>query len=291
MNSDLGGLPIRERALCRRPKPASSVAARRGFRIFHTYKPSHAVPLSLLPTVNRSYIRANHNIWTITTVNSTARKRPAAMDRLRILSRGAVFEGDVFSVLRHCPFIVRAFEFALADGAINCTCGYSPTMTYAERVWELSQTQLLNESQLLLFDVKSNIGQNAEKQIYFTNSRQRRDVAFYIGVCAADPSFVELIPNLHQETLAYTNAPFSESEENRKFAINIAKVQVLPARTYGLNRWGEPYRMPLRLLPEAIKRVRFGASRVGQNYHRTALNFAIIWKFYNPHDVVVIPTS
>jgi len=40
---------------------------------------------------------------------------------LSIRNSGARLEGDVFSILKQSPFVVRSFEFALADGAIDCT--------------------------------------------------------------------------------------------------------------------------------------------------------------------------
>lgn len=46
--------------------------------------------------------------------------RPLEVVDVLIKFRGALFEGDVFSVLWHLPFVIRSFEFALADGALDC---------------------------------------------------------------------------------------------------------------------------------------------------------------------------
>ena len=47
-------------------------------------------------------------------------------------NRGARYEGDVFSVLRNESFVLRAYEFAVADGALDCTQAFNPESTYAD---------------------------------------------------------------------------------------------------------------------------------------------------------------
>ena len=181
-------------------------------------------------------------------------------------NRGAVFEGDVFSVLRRSPSIVRAFEFAPADGAIDCTREYDEGSNFADRFWILNQNQRVETqpSVLVLFDVKSSITHDPRHQKYQTfTSDQYRDVAFWIGISAADPGLVEVIPNPDQgqqepHTTADQSAPSVDPGSNRGVyhALSVNWIHRLPPRAFGVNLCGSPYRMPLTLLPEAIARVR-----------------------------------
>ncbi len=167
---------------------------------------------------------------------------------------GAVSEGDIFTVLAPLPYVVRSFEFAVADGALDCDNSFPPAATYADRFWAVEQEQLPTiPKKLLLFDVKSSICQLAGDQYYLTSIRQRREVAFYIGICVADPSFVELIPNLYQGRQGSTSPPQSDSDE---VSANASRVSHLPPSAYVLNPCNAPYRMPLALLSKAIERVR-----------------------------------
>ena len=167
---------------------------------------------------------------------------------------GAVFEGDIFTVLASVPYLVRSFEFAVADGALDCDNSFPPNATYADRFWAVDQAQLPTiPKRLLLFDVKSKIAQLAGDQYYVTSIRQRREVAFYIGICVADPSFVELIPNLYQGRPGSTSRSQPDSDE---VAVNTSRESHLPPSAYVLDPCNAPYRMPLALLPRAIERVR-----------------------------------
>ena len=65
-------------------------------------------------------------------------------------SRSTLYEGDIFSVLWQSPFVVRSFEFALADGALDCANEFSPGTTYADRFWEMGRKCMGRT--LLLFD-------------------------------------------------------------------------------------------------------------------------------------------
>ena len=167
-------------------------------------------------------------------------------------TRGAVFEGDIFAVLASLPYIVRSFEFAAADGALDCGHSFPPNATYADRFWAVEQEQLPTiPKNLLLFDVKSSNTPLAGDQYYKTTIRQRREVAFYIGICVTDPSFVELIPNLYQGRSTARSQP-----DDDEVAVNTSRVSHLPPSAYVLDPCNAPYRMPLALLPTAIERVR-----------------------------------
>lgn len=48
-------------------------------------------------------------------------------------NHGAVYEGDIFSILKQSPLIVRAFEFARADTAIHCGGTFALDTPYADR--------------------------------------------------------------------------------------------------------------------------------------------------------------
>ena len=178
-------------------------------------------------------------------------------------TRGAVLEGDIFTVLAPLPYVVRSFEFAVADGALDCDHGFPPHATYADRFWAVDQEQLPTiPKNLLLFNVKSTNCQLAGDQYYITTIRQRREVAFYIGICVVDPSFVELIPNLYQGRPGSTARSQPDGDE---VAVNTSRVSHLPPSAYVLDPCNAPYRMPLALLPRAIERVRFCVQR-GQPY-------------------------
>lgn len=184
-----------------------------------------------------------------------------AIERRIYQNRGAIYEGDVFSVLRTSPFVIRSFEFALADGAIDCTYSYKPSLSYADRYWSMYSRRYDSEaSTLLLFDVKSTIAEDSGDQVYITTVGQRRHVAFYIGINAADPTFVEVVPNYHQNALAVTqldNAYTKGPAATRDVAVNISRVSTMPASAYGgLDQCMSPYRMPLTMLAEAIARIR-----------------------------------
>lgn len=188
------------------------------------------------------------------------------LDNLLLRNRSAVSEGDVFSILSHSPFVIRSFEFALVDGAIDCTHAHRADSSFADRLWATEQASLLSDttSELLLFDIKSsfNFGHH-----YMSSVFQKRRVAFYICISSADPSFVELIPNYNQSEEDYS-LESSESvtmggDANRKVSINNGRRCMLPLRSYRLDPTNAPYRMPVQLLPLAIDRVRACARREG----------------------------
>lgn len=167
-------------------------------------------------------------------------------------NRGARYEGDIFSVLWQSPYILRSWEFALADGAIDCNQHFELGTSFVDRLWKTKSHFQSGASKLLLFDVKSKVSREAGDQIYNTSARQQNAVAFYIGICAADTSFVELIPNIYQNNGDGTEGP----SENRELAVNISRASRLHASAYRLDPCNSPYRMPLALLLEAIHRVR-----------------------------------
>ena len=174
--------------------------------------------------------------------------------------RGSAYEGDVFAILRLSPYIIRAFEFALADGAIDCSKWLDPKLSYAERFWDLYQRRYSEPSTLLLFEVKSTVGTKAGEQHYITNVSQRRHVAFFICVNAIDPTFVDLIPNWqqHDEALEEEGTKYTRDIAGRQqVAVNASRRSTLPESAYGgLDQCMSPYRLPLALLPEAIARIR-----------------------------------
>ncbi|KAI4238442.1 MAG: hypothetical protein LQ349_001122 [Xanthoria aureola] len=174
-------------------------------------------------------------------------------------TRGTLYEADVFSVLRSCNFVLRGFEFAQADGALDCTNEYAPTASYADRLWDLNQRAKRGNAaqRLLLFDAKMASSRYAGRQVFVTINSQRKNVAFYIGICAANPAFVELIPNFYQSCSTPDSPGGSDDEdESRVLTINYARLSNLPPSAYTLNPDDSPYRMPLALLPEAIAGVR-----------------------------------
>ena len=178
----------------------------------------------------------------------------SALDALILHNRGAFYEGQVFQQLKHALFTVRSFEFALADGAIHCGNEPYQSSSFAERLFlETLQLRDPSSTQWLPFDVKSTIEINAGRQFYLTTVAQLRHVAFYIGLCAADASYLALIPNFNQvseEGIACENA------EQREIAANRSVRLRLDARSYTLDPSLAPYLMPRSLLLEAVNRVR-----------------------------------
>lgn len=179
-----------------------------------------------------------------------------------LVNRGALFEADIFTLLLGCPHIIRAFEFALTDGAVCCSVSPLPSGTYSERFWELNeqvqQDPHLPTRTLLLFDVKSASSPDASKQVYHTTLRQRDQVSFYITICAANPDFVEVHPNLAGE------CPDRTDDGDRAVAVAISRKSPLPPATYGsLSPCNSPYRMPACLLPQAIQNLRQCALGLG----------------------------
>lgn len=181
-------------------------------------------------------------------------------------NRGWLYEADMFSILLESPWVVRCFEFALADGAVNCGSlnEYTKSQGYAERFTNMLDCSD-DERSILLFDVKSSTSAVAGSQSYIGAEGQRQQVAFWICICAADPTFVELIPNMSQSDNANvlpspdaeSAADGQETAKKRELAINITKQSKLPIETYsGLDQCGSPYRMPISHLVKAIEQVR-----------------------------------
>lgn len=170
--------------------------------------------------------------------------------------RGAAFEADIFAVLLTCPLVIRSAEFALADGALYATPNVIPPIgNFTERFWKLNEDVRIDRGSsrfwsrlLVLFDIKSKVSRRAEDQIYTTPVSQRARVAFYICICAANPSYVELIPNRHGGENG------SSDNRGRNVAVNISRKSFLPPRAYGaLSPCNSPYRMPIALLSEALQ--------------------------------------
>ncbi|KAL8643583.1 MAG: hypothetical protein Q9226_008263, partial [Calogaya cf. arnoldii] len=186
------------------------------------------------------------------------------MDSLSVLdgpilgNHGARYEGDIFSVAKSSPFTIQAHEFAEADGAIDAATfpGYDKTTGYIERFWDTDrradQPSLELRPCLVFFDCKSAVGRAAEEQMYLTRVRQRCTVAFYLAICAVDPSFVELIPNFCQALDESESR--STAEQVRYVAANSSRASKLDPKSYRLSPCNAPYRMPLALLPQALAR-------------------------------------
>lgn len=157
----------------------------------------------------------------------------------RILQcRGASYEGDAFSILKRSPYTVRSFEFGLADGAVDCNRSYEINTPFADRFWDVHERRWLPDevSELVLFEVKSTAGSAACDQVYITSFCQRRHVAFYIGINAADPTYVELIPNYYQEAAALQTEDIDftvDAEGKRHISVNVRRASHLPTFAYG----------------------------------------------------------
>jgi hypothetical protein len=128
-----------------------------------------------------------------------------------------------------------------------------PAASFAERFWELNEK--LRESPksrvLLPFDVKSTTSYIAGEQIYITTIGQRCQVAFYIGICAANPKYVEVIPN------TFGSQACEKDDLGRSVAVNVSRKSFLGTSAYGLlDPCSAPYRMPVALLSEAMHRLR-----------------------------------
>jgi hypothetical protein len=175
-------------------------------------------------------------------------------------AKGAIFEGDVFSILLYCLYTVRAFEFGTVDGGMVLRGQFEKGSDYARRLWEILSSEQEEDIELLLFDIKSTVAGEAGSQAYITPIHQRRIVAFYIGVCAANATFVDLIPNFLQEAEALESKSPTDKPQGRaekEVAVNVTRVSCLPASAYGgIDQCMSPYRMPLWVLPEAIELVR-----------------------------------
>jgi len=183
-------------------------------------------------------------------------------------NRGARFEADLFDRLLEHPHSLRSFEFAAADGAIDCSADAALLQgPYSDRLWEIEEAhnETFHDQQacrdtgsdrtavcLALFDGKSNLSENAEGQIYSTTLRQRQVVSFYVGVCASNPSYVELFPNY------FAQIPMQQGDDpSRRVAVNLSRKSAVSPKAYDfLSPCNAPYRMPASMLLEAFSRVR-----------------------------------
>lgn len=176
------------------------------------------------------------------------------LEPLILRTRGAYFEGDVCAALKTSPYFVRGFEFALADGAIDCTAEHDPATRFADRFWNLDNRQYdaASASEIALLDVKSCA---TDAQIT-TTIGQRRRVAAYICVNAGDPTYVDVIPNFFQDAAAF-DSPEIPAEDRLNTVVTHWKRSRLPVSSYGMmGPSTSPYRMPLYLLQEAIRLMR-----------------------------------
>jgi len=178
-------------------------------------------------------------------------------------NRGAVAEANVLVNLLDLRYVLRSFEFALADAAIDCSTIATSPASFSERFWTIDEAFRKTYSEveglpgnsalsLLLFDVKSKSSQEAEGQIYPTTVRQRQVVCFYIAICTANSAFVEVFPNYY-----VGSATSSNDNPSRTIAVNFSRKSVIHPRSYRyLSPCNAPYRMPQHLLPEAMHRIR-----------------------------------
>lgn len=180
---------------------------------------------------------------------------------------GSRYEGDVFSVLMKSPYVVRSFELALVDGAVDCTNAFNEpdSWNYADRLWTAEYRQQNPDprqvpSEFLPFDVKSVTASPAGHQEFVSSAQQMRYVAFYICIYANDPTFAALIPNYHQEDPSAK----IERESYKVFSICTSAQNRLKPSTYRIDPSTAACQMPIALLPEAIRRVRLHAQGLAQ---------------------------
>ncbi|SMY30381.1 unnamed protein product [Zymoseptoria tritici ST99CH_1A5] len=178
---------------------------------------------------------------------------------------GAILEGDIFSILASSPFIIRSSEFALSDGALDCTRSYGTTTSFAERFWSLVSHRPTDLSEIVLFDAKSSSVVDGDR-IFYTSLGQRHGVGFHVCICGTDPDFVELIPNYQQKRAAFEPGFEVADEEQDIYTVNVRREYRLFGNAHGhLDQYGAAYRMPVAMLPAAIERVRACAQGKG-NY-------------------------
>lgn len=180
----------------------------------------------------------------------------ALLSSLSHRDMGAQLEAHIFAFLSTRADVYRSFEFGCVDGALALADSEVPNKNYADKFWELEQ-RLSHEpgSQILIpFDVKSRVSSKAEEQMYVTTIRQRQCAAFYICVCAANPRFVEVIPNQH----GGKPIPHEDVENpSRHVVVNYSrKSLVQPSAYHSLSPCNSLYRMPLPFLHQAIENIR-----------------------------------
>lgn len=215
-----------------------------------------------------------HSLVNICLSTSTSLSSPLMSEPLRVLdsvikrSCGARFEADVFSLLRSSAFVARCFEFSGGDGVVDCTSQYDVSLNWAQRHLLLSDQEGL-ERRVLLFDVKSSAAVAAGQQQFESFFLQRAIVAFYVCVCAADPSWVEVIPNYGQDREIIEHGEYVVPDAREialRAVVNITRTSWFPPLAYGmLDPCGTPYRMPRWMLSEAVTRMR--ACALGQQVY------------------------
>ena len=148
--------------------------------------------------------------------------------------------------------VVRAHEFGLVDGALSIDADMDAN-DYSSRFWEAEQTSKdpWRSPRWLLFDVKSKVSRHAVRQNYVATTLQQAHVAFFLGFCAADPRYLEVIPNF-----AVTQQREDLQSPGRYTVINSARGSRFPPSAYGLDPAKSPYRMPLAFVPEALLSIR-----------------------------------
>ncbi|KAJ4345675.1 uncharacterized protein N0V89_011810 [Didymosphaeria variabile] len=166
----------------------------------------------------------------------------------------AVCEGNIFSILFPLDYIIRSFEFAPIDGAVCLDApAYPPQSTYAERLFSTRLHTLQDlpprSRRFVQFDVKSTTGLEAGAQHSVTGLRQHLRTAFYLVLCASDPGFISLIPNVPATRRSRTN--------EHHFAISSTRSLPVRGVSYGyLDPEHAAHRMPIGLLATAVQRVR-----------------------------------
>jgi hypothetical protein len=192
------------------------------------------------------------------------------LEAMLLRDLGQTLEGDIFQALKSSSrYILRAWEFALSDGAIDCSRTWPLDMSYADKLRHLfSHGPESTRSDIALFDIKSSsaVDDHGHRR-YWSTIAQRLRVAFYIGVSAADPKWIDLIPNYHQDPNALQHDAEDDWEEESKGnveQINVCRDSRLHDAAHGsLDVCATPYRMPISMLDEAISRVRSCALGLG----------------------------
>jgi hypothetical protein len=183
---------------------------------------------------------------------------------------GQTLEGDVFQVLKQSPFIVRSLEFALADGAIDCSRERPATTSFAERLWNVFSYEPEEDfmSDLIYLDVKSGSADDERShQDYMSIEGQCRKVGVWVCISAANSAWVDVIPNRHQTPEGLmtfdSETPFDDSQRKVQHVGALRDSRLHNAAHGFLDPCATPYRMPLSMLPEAITRIRRCALGLG----------------------------
>lgn len=228
----------------------------------NTLSVQHRLPVTpALPTFGEERARGSNNR---THTRSHSHALPSKMantlgflDSLLFRNLGVILEGETFLVLSKCPSIVRAFEYGLADGAVDCSQLRDITTTFADRFWDLCGQAPFESSDCGLIELKSTFALESGAQRYAATVGQARRVCFYICRCSADPNFVEIIPNMRQEPAALHPNTEQDKGDGQLETVNVARVSRLWADAHGLlNQCGTPFRIPLVQLPQTIEGLR-----------------------------------